>query len=235
MIKTRHRLPLLACLVALSAATLSAQQTPPPTLETITVSSEGQFEANPDTAVLQFDVRGQNRQLRNAYSQAQQQAEQVRRLLRNNGIAAESAQLGTYQVQPDYDERTHALRNYIVSAALTVELTDFSKVAPLVDQAGQQGVTPSQNVSFILKNMDAAKARAIRDGYEKARNEAEVLAQAAGRRLGALTYATVDVSEPIRPMYAGAMAATARAAPTEQFTPAKITVGAQIHAIFRLQ
>jgi hypothetical protein len=67
------------------------------------------------------------------------------------------------------------------------------------------------------------------------------VAKAGGRALGELAYAAVDTIEPIRPMYApmarSAMAGAAKpmAAPTEEFSPQKITVTARVSAVFGLK
>lgn len=202
--------------------------------DTIDVSVQGRFEAQPDTAVLGFDIHGQDRDLKKAYAQAQQQAEQVRVLLRQQGIAADEAQLGSYQVQPNIDWRTHKLIDYTVAAHVEVDLKDFAKIGPLVDAAGQAGLPAFDRVSFELKNMQKAREQAIADGYRKALAEAQQLAQLAQRRIQKLQYASVDVAEPgpVFPRPVMMARAAAAPAPTEPFTPQKITVTAQVRASF---
>ncbi len=234
----------LGCIAPIPGETAGAQATPPglPAMvrpaDTIDVSVQGRFEAQPDTAVLGIDIRGQSRDLKTAYAQAQQQAEQVRTLLRKQGIPADAAQLGSYQVQPNIDWKTHKLIDYSVVTHIEVDLKDFSKVGPLVDAAGEAGLPAFDRVSFDLKDMRKARQQAIADGYQKALAEAQELAQLAQRRIQKLRYASIDVAEPgpifPRPVMMARAAAGAAPAPTEQFTPQKITVTAQVRASFEM-
>src|ERR1700685_1260565 len=73
---------------------------------TVYVSADGKFEANPDTAVVQFNISAQKNKSSEAYDRASQAAEQVRQILRSNGIDPKEAQIGTFSIQPVYDYTT---------------------------------------------------------------------------------------------------------------------------------
>lgn len=221
----------------LLAVDLGWAQAPRPVARTITVAAQGRDQTAPDTAVLSFDISSQDRQVRRAYALAQAQADQVRALLRRNGIQPQQAQLGSYQLQPNMDWKAHKVIDYTVAVRLSVELTDFQKIGGLLDQAGSAGLPIGQSVAFILKNDAPAKAQAIADGYRQARAEAEALAQAAGQRLAGLRSASIDVQElPIvRTMARAALAPMVSALPpTAEFTPQEITVTAAVNAVFDL-
>jgi len=225
----------MTCACALA---LAAQQLPAVTPNTVQVTAEGTYKADPDTAVVNLEIEGKNADMKAAYAQAQAQAEKVRGLLRQQGFTSEQAHWSSYNVQPNMDYRTHRLTDYTVTVQASLEFTDFAKIGPLLDAFGAAGVNALRGVSFELKkNLDAAKTAAIADGYHKSRQEADALAQAAGRRIEGLLYATVDVSEPavFMPRVLSSMALAAAApAPTEQFTPRQITVTARISAVYRL-
>ena len=80
----------------------------------------------------------------------------------------------------------------------------------------------------MLDDMDAAKNKAVKDGMRRAHEMAEVVAQAGGRSLGELSYASVDSYEPqpIRPMpmMMKAEAGVAGGPPNAEFSAEKITV-----------
>jgi uncharacterized protein YggE len=230
-----RKIPGALFVLLLLALAGTAQERPRENL--IDVTAEGQFEADPDLAVLSFQVQGRDRDLRKAYAAAQQQADQVRDLLRRDGIPPQQTQLGNYEVQPNYDWRNRRLIDYTVATWLRLELNDFAKLGPLVEAAGQQGLPALSNISFELKNQDDAKGRAVASAYAKARLEADALARAAGARLGDLVGASIEMPEPIRPMprmMAMATAAQAGPPPTAEFTPQRITVTAHVTATFRL-
>ena len=206
--------------------------------DTVEISVQGRYQADPDTAVIAIDVRGQDRDLKKAYAAAQQQSEQVRKLLRDQGVSPEQAQLGSYQVQPNIDWKTRKLIDYTFASHIEVDLKDFSKIGPLVDAAGQAGLPAIDQVSFELKDMQKAREQAIADGYHKAFAEAQELARLAGRSIQKLQYAGVDVMEPTpvypRPIMMARAAGSFAPPPTEQFTPQKITVMAQVRVSFQM-
>ncbi len=236
MVRTSWLIGALAAVVPWGLAAQGVAR-PAAAAGTVEVSAQGEYHAPPDTAVVQMEIRGQNAALAAAYAQARAQAEQVRRLLQQQGFAAAQAHWSGYQAQPNIDYKTQRVKDYTVSETLRLEVGDFSKIGPLVDAAGEAGLNALRGVSFELKNMDAAKAAAIGDGYRRAAAEAEALARAAGRQLAGLERATVDVATPApRPiLYAMAAQRMEAPPPTESFTPQTITVTANIHAVFRLK
>jgi hypothetical protein len=209
---------------------------------TVYVSADGKFEAAPDTAVLQFNVTVQDETAQAAYQRASKDVEQVRQVLRTNGVDPKAASIGFFSVQPVYDwkPRQHVV-GYRVTTDVTLKLKDFSKVGPITQQLAEANVSETQTLNYILENMDEAKSKAIEDAYRRARNSAETIARASGRVLGDLSYASVDTFENVRPVMAHmarAMTPMANAGPpaaTEEFTPQTVNVSAHVNALFNLK
>lgn len=206
---------------------------------TVTVGADGQFEAEPDTAQFEFDISSQQQTAKDAYQHVAQDTEQVRSALRTNGIDPKAAEFGNFSLQPMYDNRDpkHKLVGYRVSARVSLKVKDFSKIAPIMQQLAESGITENQSLSYILQDMQSAKNAAVRNAYQNARSSAEVIANASGRTLGELSYASANVNEnaPVLP-YARATAMNrAVDAPTEQFTPQKVRVTAHVNAVFMLR
>jgi uncharacterized protein len=207
----------------------------------IFVGADGKFESNPDTALMQFNIAVQEDSSRAAYDRAAKAAEQIRQALRSNGVDSKAAEIGYYSLQPVYDYKNpkRKLVGYRVTADVSLKLRDFSKVAPILDQLADAEVD-NERVSYILEDMDAAKAKAVEDAYRRAREGAAAIAGAAGRTLGELSYASVDTFEGPRivspfPRMARAATALAAPAPTEEFSPQKVTVTAHVNAMFLLK
>jgi uncharacterized protein YggE len=230
--------------VLLCAASLPAQERPTVTAQpnTVFVGADGKFEANPDTAVMQFNISAQEESSQAAYQRASKSAEQIRQILRSNGIDPKSAEFGYFSLQPVYDYKTptRKLVGYRVNASVSIKLKDFSKIAPILQQLADADITENQNLSYTLQDTVEAKSKAVEDAYRRARESAAALARAAGRTLGELSYASVDTSENtpiIRPMIT-AMAASAERmapAPTAEFSAQSITVTAHVNALFLLK
>ena len=206
------------------------------------VGADGKYESVPDTALIQFNVSVQDDTSQVAFQRASKNVEQVRQVLRGNGIDPKSANIGFLSVQPVYERKDPRQRviAYRVTTDVILKLKDFSKVGPITQQLAEANVSESQTLNYTLENMDEAKNHAVEDAYRRARSSADTLARASGRSLGELSYASVDTFENrgIMPHMARSMSAMASAgvaAPTEEFTPQTVTVTAHVNALFNLK
>lgn len=235
-------LPLLiASVLAFGAVTLVAQDRSSSVQQpnTVYVGADGKFEAVPDTAVIQMNVSVQDNSSQVAYDRASKEVDQVRQVLRANGLDVKAATIGFFSVQPVYEWKPKQhVTGYRVTTDVTLKLKDFSKIGPITQQLADANVSESQTLNYILENVDEAKSRAVEDAYRRAHNYAEALARASGRSLGDLSYASVDTFEQphvIRPMARAMAAAAATPTPTEEFTPQNVTVTAHVNALFNLK
>jgi uncharacterized protein YggE len=207
----------------------------------ITVNAEGLYEADPDVAVISMSISTQEAQLKDAYGRATRGAEQIREVLRANGIDPKEAQVGFFQVAPVYDY-TKAKRKavgYGVRSNITLTIKDFSKIAPLSDAFSTIDVTRDQNVSYEVSDMPSALNKAIQIATQNARKSAETVAATTGAKLGDLLHATVGTVVNIRPMVRTmAMQAAPMAkdvAPTAKFGAGKISVNANVSVEFAVR
>src|SRR5579863_8459073 len=127
------------------------------------VGADGKFDASPDTAVVQFNISAQEDTARDAYDRASNAAEQIRGILRSNGIEPQTAEIGFFAVQPVYDYKTakRKLVAYRVNSSVSVKIKDFAKVAPITQQLADMDVTENQTLNYTLDDVDAAKAKAV--------------------------------------------------------------------------
>ena len=234
---------LIALTVSLTmGTTVKAQERPSnPLPNTVWVGADGKFESDPDTALVQFGVSAQEEKLPDATQKASQAAEQIRQLLRANGLDPKDAQISRFTTQPVYDYKNpkRKLVGYRVDANISLKLKDFSKIGPIAQGLANLDVTDT-SISYLLEDMDAAKVKAVEDALRRAHNEANAVAQSSGRALGELSYASVDVYEPqpIRPRMAMAAPMAAEPAPpppTAEFSAEKITVTCHVNALYNLK
>ena len=234
---------ILCAVLVLSALSVAQSPTLNPLPNTVFVGADGKFESAPDTALIQFNISAQADNAKDAYDQAAKQAEATRQVLRTNGIDPKAAEIGFFSVNPQYDWKnsTHKIIGYQVRAGVSLKLKDFSKIGPVTQQLADASVGESQSLSYTLDSTDEAKSKAVADAYRRARASAQSLANASGRTLGELSYATVDTLENIRlavpiPRHAMPMAMAAQTpAPTEEFSPQNVTVTAHVNAMFVLK
>jgi len=233
-----------SALLVLAAGISYAQTVPTITAQpnTVYVGADGKYEAAPDTAVLHLDIATQQDTARAAYDRVAAAAEQVRKVLRDNGLDPKMAQVGFYAVQPMYDWKNPKRKviGYRVVTTVTLKLRDFAKIGALTEQLANIEDAQNQSLSYTLEDMEQAKAKATEDAMKKARTQAAVVAGTGARTLGELLFASVDVSQPVivpmmaQPVMARAMGAEA-VPPTAQFTPQNVTVTAHVNAMFALK
>ena len=242
----KARIAIIAILFATVAFTqenpqekLGSAQSP----NTVAVAAEGDFESAPDTAVIVFNLSAQETTPQAAFDHASRAAEQMRQALRSAGVDPQTAELSSYNLEPviDYRSSKQKVVGYRVQTSVTLKIKDFKKVGAVVQALSPIPETSGQSLSYTLENMDAAKKQAIARAYQRAHDYAEELAKAAGRNLGQLSSATVDIQQPVpvRPMVMRAAVAEVNGAPTpaptEGFQEEKIRVTAHVNAQFTLQ
>ena len=237
--------PLALLALCILATTSFAQEHPAVTAlpNSVYVGAEGKFESAPDTALVQFNVSVQDDTSQAAYQHASKEVEQVREVLRTNGIEPKAATIGFFSVLPAYEWKNGKQKpiGYRVTTNVTLKLKDFSRIGPITQQLAEANVSESQTLNYTLENIDEAKNKAVEDAYRRARNSAETIARASGRALGELSYASVDtfdiqrVGVPRMAHTMSAMADAAAPAPTEEFTPQNVTVTAHVNALFNLK
>jgi len=232
----------LACLVAAPRSLVAQERPSNPIPNTVWVGADGKYEAEPDTALVQFNISAQEDNLQAANARASKAAEQVRQLLRTNGLDPKQAQVGMFSVQPVYDYKNpkRKLVGYRVDTNISIKIKDFSKIGPITQGLTDMDVTGNQSLSYTLDDMDAAKIKAVQDALHRAHEEANAVAGGSNRSLGELSYASVDTYEVprVRPMPMAAQmmkSADAMAAPTEDFGAQKVTVTAHVNAMYNLK
>lgn len=245
----QKKIALLAFLVTIvgtalttSTPAIAQDQSNKVIINSIWVGADGKFESDPDTALVQFGISAQEEKLQDANQKATQAAEQVRQLLRSNGIDPSEAQISRFATQPVYDYKNakRKLVGYRVDANISIKVKDFSKIGPISEGLANMEVTDT-SITYQLDNIDAAKIKAVQDALRRAHDEANAVAQAGGRSLGELSYASIDTFEPqpVRPMMMKAQIATAAGAappaPTAEFSAEKITVTAHVNTLYGLK
>src|SRR5215475_11443028 len=193
---------ILFAIVASCAAFAQEASTSKIIPNSVWVGADGKFESDPDTALVQFGISAQQEKLQDATQQATQAAEQVRQLLRTNGIDPSAAQISRFATNPVYDYKNakRKLVGYRVDANISVKVKDFSKVGPISEGLSNMEVTDT-SITYQLDNIDAAKTKAVQDAMKRAHDLAQTVAQSSGRGLGEISYVSVDTFEPqpVRP------------------------------------
>lgn len=222
--------------------------------DTVAVQADAMDETDPDLATLAFQVSVQERELRKAYERAGAALGRIRDLATRHGIPAEDVSTSAFTVFPIYDwgDRRRRARAYRVEAGVEFRLKDFTGIAPLIDEAIEEGIVDLRSLTYSLADEESAKRRAVSLAMRRAEARARAALEGNGRGLGPLRHASVDVqrlaaavridglpaiNETIE-VSSGAYTRSDRSrnvAPLPLPSPEKIRVSASVQCVYQLQ
>jgi len=226
----------LALLLACTAA--HAQQAEPP--RTIGVGGQGEVRAEPDRATVTLGVESRKPKLEDARAAVAKTVDAVLKLTRELKIDPKQVRSTRINVQPEYNwgannanERT--LIGYFVSRQVEVELHDLEKLGQLLERATDLGVNQMGDPRLDSSKRQDLVREALAKAVVDARQNAEVIAKAAGARLGnARTInANTEFSQPPVPMVR-AMAMEAKAAGGAPYQSGEMTFNATVNVQYDL-
>lgn len=192
------RLMLMVFVVGVLAASSRAQQSPEVKFiaDTLVVQAQGTYEADPDLATLVFDITSQDKELNKAYGAATQSIQRIVGLADKNGLSKSDVSTGTLTLTPSYDrDRKGKPKSYFVQGEITVRVHDFSKIGPLLDGTVTDNIVDFHSLTYSLQDEEAAKERAVAMAMRHAVERATAALKESGQKLGAVRYASLDVSQ----------------------------------------
>lgn len=182
------RIPALA-LSALSVfgCALPAQvaTTPPAIPATITSTGEGRREVAPDKATIVLGVETRSRTPAAAASANADRMTRIRQALVSAGVAERDIATARYSLHLEHG-RTPADTLYVAANMVTVTTRQLDQVGRIIDTGLGAGANNINSLMYDLTDRSAANDGALADAVAAARRQAEVMAQAAGGRLGDL-------------------------------------------------
>lgn len=216
----------LALLFAIAAPALAQQEqseTKPPRV--LSVAGTGTVQRQPDRAVLMLAVESRAGSAQDAARANATKMDAIFSSLKRAGIVPPHVATVSYALQPEYrqpDPRvepagTPKIAGYMALNTVRVEVDSLKQVGSIIDATIAAGANRIDNLSFELRDPQAARLEALRLAVQNARAQADVLASATGQKLGPpQSINTSGGYIPPRPMYRVADAAmiAGEAAPT---------------------
>jgi uncharacterized protein YggE len=201
-------LTLAAALALPLAAPALAQEVLPPM---INVTGTGTVEAAPDIATLSIGVTTQGETAAAALAANTAALEAVLARLTTAGIAPADMQTSNLSLNPNwtgYETNTPVISSYIASNMLTITIRKLDGLGAVLDASVADGANTLNGLTFAVADpkplLDEARKEAVAD----ARARAELLAEAAGVKLGKIVSITeTAVGEPPMPMYKAELSA----------------------------
>jgi uncharacterized protein YggE len=208
---------LLAILAVPSSPALADDTRP----RTVSVSGQGEVAAQPDMARVTLGIEARRPTLAEARGTVTSTVDRVLALTRELKIDPKYVNATRLQVQPEYNwnekDRKRVLLGYVVSRQVEVELRDLDQLGPLLERAVDAGANQVGDAALDSSRRKELERQAMALAVQDARQNAEVLAHAAGVQLGAVRSLNASASPPPMPMYRMA-ADMAAAAPRPEAT-----------------
>jgi len=164
--------------------------------DTLVVQADGTYEADPDLATMTFRIFSQQKELKQAYAEANQSIQRIATLAANNGLKKDDVMTGVLTVAPIYEgDRKKRARSYYVQGEITLKVHDFSHIGPILDGSVDDGIADFRSLTYSLSDEEAAKKQAVAEAMRRAIGRAGIALEQKGQKLGALRYMSLDVKQ----------------------------------------
>jgi len=219
----------LASLLSGSAA-LAQTNAPAPT---INATGVGRREVAPDKATIVLGVETRSKTPAAAAAANADRSTRIRTALARAGVAEKDIATARYSLHFEQG-RTPADTQYVATNMVTVVTRNLDQVGRLIDTGLGAGANNINSLYYDLTDRTSAESGALSDAVADAKRQAEVMAQAAGGRLGDLV--ELGTQQPQYRPYAADVPMmrmeASMAAPTP-VSPGAVTVTASVAARWR--
>ncbi len=173
---------LAAGLFLLPSPSLAAERP----LPTISISGEGVVMGAPDQATITLGVVTHAGTAEVAQTQSAATARAIRDAVMALGIGPRDIQTQNYSFHPDYSRDRNNGREivgYSVSNTVLIRLDNVDLVGQVIDAALTSGANTVDSLDFSIRNTKNLRREALAAAVKDAREKAEIIAGALGKRL----------------------------------------------------
>ena len=210
----------------------------------LTVRGEAELEKPADQMRLKVGVITENRDADEALQENNDRMRAVIVALQRVGLSEDEYQTGRFQIRPQYSRRPRQpapdwkpqIIGYEVTNSVTVKTTKLDLAGEVIGAANEAGANTVDVVGFDLADKRKYRAEALREATKNAREDAAIVADAAGLTLVRIVAVSVDYT-PVRPvnMDFGAPArAMAEGGGAPPITPGDVTVTANVTIVYEI-
>jgi uncharacterized protein len=151
----------------------------------ITASGRGETHLPPTFAIVMIAVSTRAGSATEAASQNATKVASTLSALRGAGVAAEDVSNEGYNVEQAYNEKSQRA-GFTARNSIRVRVPNVDQVGRIIDAALTGGATDISSVQFGAASIEDARRAAMTEAVRQARADAEIIASAAGGRLGRL-------------------------------------------------
>lgn len=189
----------------------------------LSVSASGSVRYNPDTAEFTVTVTSTQKEAARASAKVAELMSALRKELIRIGIAPTDISSAGYSVYPEWEwvseSKGRVLKGYTSSHVVRVRVRDLQLTGKAIDAVVATGIGNVDGLRYFRSVIDDVRREAIQLAVKSARADAEVIANAAGGKLGRLLDIEYSQPQPVIPMMRAAMMEKSQDAPPTEIVP----------------
>lgn len=175
----------VACALLAASSVMAAESEHP---RVISVSGQGEVQAEPDRAVLTLGIESRKPKLEDARAEVTKSVEAVMKLTRDLKIDPKYVRTTRINVQPEYNwdgsAKERNLLGYFVSRQVEIDLRDLEKLGQLLEKSIDLGVNQLGDPRLDSSKRRDLEREALSKAVADAKLNAESVAKAAGAKIG---------------------------------------------------
>ncbi|MFX3675502.1 MAG: SIMPL domain-containing protein [bacterium] len=205
----------------------------------IKVSGTGEVKTTPDIASISFAINTISTSASTAQKENAKITNSVVAKLKSSNVAAKDIQTSGFHVGPEYEYKNsrRTLKGHRVTHSFNVTIRKTANLGDIIDDLTQKAgeAIAINNISFGVSDDEPLKMRSLELGVENARKKAEVLAKAAGVKLGEIELIEEQSSSIVVPMRGMEMMKAASADAATQIESGEVGVNSSVRVHFKIK
>jgi len=205
---------------------------------TLSITGSGEVSAKPDAAELQAAINAVARTAKEAMAEVSEKGNGMLDAAKDNGIKPEDIQTGSISLIPVYERRQRGepvkepkITGYRASLSYRISSKKIKSFGPLIDALVKVGANNISGIRFYVTDHITMANEARRRAVEDARKAAQVMADAAGVKLGPAIRIQDSGGASPRPRFAKTMALQAASMP---IAPGQVSARSRVSIVFSI-
>ena len=194
-------------------------------MKTIRVTGKGQIKVHPDMTRITIDLEGVDKEYGETLRRSSEDTEKLRDLLLEHGFVPTDLKTLYFNVDTEYESYQengafkHRLIGYRYQHRMKLEFdSDNERLGRILYALAASPLHPEFNLSYTVKDQEAAKNTLLGKAVTDAKEKAAVLTNAAGvslKDIQTIDYSWGEINFEVRPMNRAMMAEGCLMAPSE--------------------
>ena len=186
---------MMACVLASASLTACSSATVPSTVTVqsaensgICVSGEEKIQATPDIAEITYSVYTQEKDAKSCQTQNATEVDAVISLLKEKGIEEKNIRTNNIGLDPIYDWNSgRKITGYEMTTEIVVSSVPIDEAGTIISDSVNAGINSIDSVQYQCSNFDELYAEALKNAITSARKKADLMAEAGGKKVVAMT------------------------------------------------